>query len=53
MIRPSGKTKGEPPTADAQTGVPGFRTWPAVYVFVLVTFVAWVGLLTWLTRHYA
>ena len=27
------------------TGLPGFKTWPAVYVFVMVTFLVWVVLL--------
>jgi hypothetical protein len=53
MIRPRSKPKGDGPADDAQTGVPGFRTWPAVYGCVLVTFVLWVVLLAWLTRHYA
>lgn len=29
-------------------GVPGLRTWRAIYVFVFVVFVACVGLLAWL-----
>ncbi|HET7536332.1 MAG TPA: hypothetical protein VFJ90_07755 [Candidatus Didemnitutus sp.] len=35
------------------TGLPGVRTWRAVYWLVLGTFVLWVGLLTWLTEHYS
>ena len=31
------------------TGLPGFKTWPAVYLFVLATFVVWVVLLAALT----
>lgn len=38
---------------DRRTGLPGLRTWPAVYWFVLGVFVIWVALLTWLTRHFA
>lgn len=34
---------------DHTTGLPWFRTWPAVYIFVLLTFVLWVGLLAALT----
>ena len=42
-----------PPLDDAVTGLPGLRTWPAVYVFVLGVFVLWVGLLTVLTEMYS
>jgi hypothetical protein len=38
---------------DAATGLPALRTWPAVYVFVLGVFVAWVALLTVLTEAYS
>jgi hypothetical protein len=31
------------------TGLPGFKTWRGVYLFVLGTFVAWVVLLALLT----
>ena len=40
----------EPSTSDADpttnTGLPGLRTWRAVYLIVLGTFVFWVALLT-------
>jgi hypothetical protein len=42
-----------PPDDDeASTGLPGFRTWPAVYWTVAAVFVLWVVLLVWLTRSY-
>jgi hypothetical protein len=41
------------PPDDEVTGLPGLRTWRRVYLFVLVVFVAWVGLLTVLTRMYS
>jgi hypothetical protein len=31
------------------TGLPGLRTWPALYVFVVLVFVFWVALLCALT----
>jgi hypothetical protein len=34
---------------DEQTGLPGFRTWRGVYLFVLVVFTAYVLALTALT----
>ena len=40
----------EPP--DAATGLPGFRSWRAVYIFVLAVLATWVGLLTTLTLLY-
>ncbi|HVU33466.1 MAG TPA: hypothetical protein VHE61_08520 [Opitutaceae bacterium] len=30
---------------DAGTGLPVLRTWPAVYGFVAVVFLVWIGLL--------
>ncbi len=39
-----------PATDDAPPGVPGFRSWRGVYVFVLVWFAACVLGLTLLTR---
>lgn len=35
------------------TGLPLLRTWPAVYLFVLATFVMWVALLIALTRMFS
>ena len=35
------------------TGLPGFRTWRGVYLFVLSVFLLWVGLLTLLTVMYS
>jgi hypothetical protein len=37
------------PLDDKATGLPCFRTWRAVYIFVFVSFVIWVGLLVALT----
>jgi hypothetical protein len=48
-----------PPTTPASApdddtpGVPGFRTWRGIYVFVLAVFVAVVIALTFFTRAYA
>jgi hypothetical protein len=33
------------PDADASTGLPWLRTWRAVYLFVIASFVLWVALL--------
>jgi hypothetical protein len=35
------------------TGLPGFKTWPAVYLLVLVIFVVWVVLLEALTLAFS
>jgi hypothetical protein len=40
------------PADDTTTGLPGLRTWRQVYVFVLVVFAVWLGLLTALTRMF-
>jgi hypothetical protein len=42
-----------PPPDDDSPGVPGFRTWRGIYVFVLAVFVAVVIALTFFTRAYA
>lgn len=42
-----------PPPADDAPGVPGFRTWRGVYLFVLAAFVVVVIALTFFTRAYA
>ncbi len=41
------------PRDDEYTGLPGLRTWRRVYLFVVIVFVAWVGLLTLLTRMFS
>ena len=41
------------PEPDASTGLPGFRSWRSVYVFVFGVLLAWVGLLAWLTEAYS
>ena len=33
-------------SAGEDTGLPGFRTWRSVYLFVLGCFALWTGLLT-------
>ena len=38
---------------DETTGLPALRTWPAVYGAVLVVFVVWVALLSWLSVAFA
>jgi hypothetical protein len=38
---------------DATTGLPGLRTWRAVYIFVLVFFAVVVALLFALSRMYS
>lgn len=43
--------KPEPP--DDSPGVPGFRTWRGVYLFVFVCFIAVVAALTVFTRFFA
>jgi hypothetical protein len=42
-----------PPPEDEETGLPGLRTWGRVYGFVLTVLVAWVALLTALTRAFS
>ncbi len=38
---------------DHDPGLPGFRTWRGVYVFVLVCFVVVVAVLTAFSRYFA
>ncbi|GAB1487832.1 hypothetical protein MASR2M8_02730 [Opitutaceae bacterium] len=49
------KPSATPPaeTAAEGTGLPGFRTWRGVYVFVVVCFGSLVALLAWLTKAFA
>lgn len=42
-----------PPADDADTGLPGLRTWRAVYVGVFTVFVLWVVLLAVFARLYS
>lgn len=43
-----------PPAGDDEMiGLPGFRTWRSVYIFVAVTFILWVVLLLALTLSYS
>ena len=44
----------EPPAPpDEATGLPGLRSWRAVYLFVLGTLLLWIVLLTALTRYFS
>lgn len=43
----------DPNDLDESPGVPGFRTWRAVYLFVLAVFVATVVLLAMFSRYFA
>ncbi len=38
---------------DETTGLPGLRSWTAVYLVVLGTLVLWIALLTALTRGFS
>jgi hypothetical protein len=39
--------------ADSETGLPGLRTWPRVYLVVVGIFFVWLALLTTLTVMFA
>lgn len=39
--------------SDDATGLPGLRSWRAVYLAVLGTFLLWTGLLAALTRAFS
>ena len=43
----------EPKPSENETGIPGLRTWRAVYTLVLVVFVVWIVLLLALTRAFS
>ena len=43
----------DPHNSDASPGVPGFRTWRGIYLFVFVCFVAVVVLLAIFSRCFA
>jgi len=43
----------ENPTDDTFTGLPGLKTWPRVYGFVLAAFAIIVALLTWFTGAFS
>jgi hypothetical protein len=43
----------EPPAENEPPGVPGFRTWRSVYIFVFILFVLCVVLLALLSRAFA
>ena len=46
-------SNSSPPVDDEVTGLPGLRSWRAVYLFVLGCFVLWVVLLAALTRFFS
>ena len=48
---PGGDTPG--PDEDAGTGLPGLRTWRAVYTAVFAVFVLWLVLLAVFTRAFS
>jgi hypothetical protein len=43
----------EPPTPDDYPGVPGFRDWRGIYLFVFLWFVVVVALLALFSRWFA
>ena len=43
----------DPKSSDETPGVPGFRTWRGVYLFVFVGFVVVVVLLALFSRYFA
>lgn len=43
----------ETPASDESPGVPGFRSWRGVYLFVFVFFVIVVAMLTFFSRLFA
>ena len=49
MKHPSAAEPPAPAPESEGTGLPGFRTWKSVYLFVIGCFVLWVGLLVLLT----
>lgn len=51
--KPSLTTPPPPESDDDAPGVPGFRTWRGVYLFVFATFVLVVLALTLFSRVYA
>jgi hypothetical protein len=45
--------KSDPVDHDRSPGVPGFRTWKTVYLFVLASFAIWIALLIALTKSFS
>ena len=44
----------EPPSPESEeTGLPWLRTWKAVYLFVIASFVLWVALLILFTETFS
>ena len=43
----------DPHNSDESPGVPGFRTWRGIYLFVFVSFVVVVVLLAVFSRYFA
>jgi len=50
---PESAAPGPAESDQRRTGLPGLRTWPAVYVFVLAVFALWVGLLIALSKVFS
>jgi hypothetical protein len=48
----TGAPKKEEAAPDAPPGVPGFRSWKGIYLFVIVTFVVMVAFLAWFSRAF-
>jgi hypothetical protein len=46
-------TPGPADSNNCETGLPGLRTWRAVYAFVLAVFALWVVLLVTLSRLFS
>ena len=46
-------TPSDPPPSDESPGVPGFRTWRGIYLFVFAFFVMVVVLLAVFSRFFA
>lgn len=58
MSRPPSTPRTPAPTepapgSDTAPGVPGFRTWRGVYLFVFAVFVLVVATLAWFARAFA
>ncbi len=50
---PASPTPPQPAANEEETGVPGLRSWRAVYLFVFGCFLVWVALLAVLTRWFS
>jgi len=48
-----GQAGNQPKIDSPATGLPFLRTWQAVYLFVLASFILWITLLIALTKAYS